>query len=102
MRVDTLRVRDSIEVAGCDARMVVYAFTHANIAAQGLFVNLSTKSGSNLTLSSGHYLYVDGALTAAGVVRASDVVELANGRWDTVAEVLGGPGAEFVRAADFI
>jgi desert hedgehog len=65
----------------------VFMFTHKSADVANLFVEMTTVSGSVLRATPGHYLYVNGALSAAKAVVAGDVLELASGAADAVAAV---------------
>jgi desert hedgehog len=65
----------------------VFMFTHRARDAVSAFVALETASGAALRLTHGHYLYVNGALAAAGTVAVGDAVELGGGAADVVARV---------------
>ncbi|CAN8075879.1 unnamed protein product [Agarophyton chilense] len=51
------------------------------------FVRIGTQHGHSLTLSEGHYLYVDGQMRAARVVSVGDRLQTADARWTSVVSV---------------
>jgi uncharacterized protein YjbI with pentapeptide repeats len=85
-RMDALAVGDRVAV-GCGHFSPVYMFTHRLADEQSAFVALRTASGAQLRLTSGHFLYVNGALAPASQVLVGDAVELASGAADVVVAV---------------
>ena len=73
----------------------VYMFSHRIAASevQAEFVRITTDSGKDITLTPNHYLYVNGALAVASVVRVGDTLTTAAGEPTTV------QSTERVRAA---
>lgn len=65
----------------------VFMFTHKMSDTSNKFVKFSTASGAELTLTPGHYIYVDGSLVAASSVSVGSTVRLGNGKTDTVVAV---------------
>jgi hypothetical protein len=65
----------------------VFMFTHKVPEHAGAFVEITTVGGAVLRATSGHFLYVNGGLAAAGTVTAGDSVELGRGGVDVVARV---------------
>jgi desert hedgehog len=65
----------------------VFMFTHRVAGGWSEFVEMSSKSGAVLRASSGHYVYVNGDLSAAKSVVAGDEIELADGTKDVVVKV---------------
>lgn len=57
----------------------VFMFTHSVPSAVHDFVKISTASGAQLTVTKGHYVYVNGALAVAGSIKAGDELVLASG-----------------------
>lgn len=77
-QMSALQIGDRVKVA--DATFSdVFMFTHKLADAANDFVVVQTSSGAELSLTAGHYLYVNGALVAAGTIRVGDVVESATG-----------------------
>eukprot|EP00171_Calliarthron_tuberculosum_P019524 IDg19524t1 len=81
-----LTVGDRVHV-GSDMFSPVYMFSHAVRGPTYDFVSLSTASGRTLLLTSGHYLYVNGALVAAHTVLPGDALLGADGFADDVIRV---------------
>lgn len=65
----------------------VFMFSHRMTDTTNDFVVVKTVAGTELPLTDGHFLYVNGALAAAKTIRAGDVVESASGAPLTVASV---------------
>lgn len=57
----------------------VFMFTHKLANVKHSFVVLKTNSGSEIALTAGHMLYVNGALASAGTVKVGDSLESASG-----------------------
>lgn len=57
----------------------VFMFTHKMAGVRNKFVNIHLRDVQPLTLTHGHYLYVNGKLAAARTAIAGDSVELASG-----------------------
>lgn len=81
-----LAVGDNVRV-GVTEFSRVFMFTHKLTDASFRFVALSTASGASLSLTPGHYLYVNGALAAARSVVVGDQLTLATGALDVVVAV---------------
>lgn len=64
----------------------VFMFTHKLASVRHSFVEIATKSGNSLTLTHGHYLYINGNLAAAASVRKGDTLALAD---NSLTEVSG-------------
>ncbi|CDF32836.1 unnamed protein product [Chondrus crispus] len=71
----------------------VFMFTHKTAAIKYSFVTLATQSGHTLSLTKGHYLYVNGVVAAAKTVRSGDFITLADGTTSSVTQV----GTEIAR-----
>lgn len=65
----------------------VFMFTHKIKTGNFDFVRIATMSGNSLHLSSGHYLYVNGHLTAAKSVKMGDSLRLADGSATRVSQI---------------
>lgn len=61
-----------------DASSPVFMFTHKMATVRYPFVQLTTASNHSLSLTRGHYLYVNGRLAAASTVKVGDSLELAD------------------------
>lgn len=81
-----LAIGDSVRT-GPNHFSTVFMFSHRIREHKRNFVSIQTASGASLLLSSGHYLYLDGALAAASSARAGAIVVLASGRVDTITRV---------------
>ncbi|PXF40815.1 Sonic hedgehog protein [Gracilariopsis chorda] len=64
----------------------VFMFTHRLQDGENYFVKIETDS-SGISLTKGHYLFVNGVLAAAKTVQVGDLVELASGETATVRAV---------------
>lgn len=84
--MDHLAVGDIVKVAP-GTYSPVFMFTHAAADAQSSFVELTTATGSTLTLTRGHYLYANGALMAASEVRFGDELMMSDGKATRVVSV---------------
>lgn len=51
-------------------------FSHRDAMTLSSFISIHTSTGTNLELSPGHYLYVNGRLTAAKHVKVGDILEV--------------------------
>jgi hypothetical protein len=74
-----LKVGDVVRVgAGAADFSKVYMFTHRDADVKAKFVKIATASGSEVRMTSGHYLYVNGQLQTARTVKVGDVVSAGN------------------------
>ncbi len=73
-----LEVGDRVRVGPAEFSEV-YLFTHKDPSAVATFVTIVTSANHTLSLTPGHYVYVNGKLKAAGVVEVGDVLEDSNG-----------------------
>lgn len=62
-------------------------FTHKLQDAVNEFITIAVSSGQSLSLTKGHYMYINGRLAPAKSLRKGDIVELGNGRHATVDSV---------------
>lgn len=85
-------VGDMVKV-GVDEFSRVFMFTHKSSDSVNEFVSLTTTSGAKLSLTSGHYLFVNGALAAAKTVVVGDELRLGTGETTTVVSVASVEGA---------
>ncbi|GAB0495858.1 hypothetical protein MMPV_007166 [Pyropia vietnamensis] len=95
--VDVLARGHTVRVGGVDedgaaATSEVFLFSHKIAGGDHPFTRLITTAGA-LTASSGHYVYANGALKAAGAVVVGDTLETAAGHTAPVISI------ESVRAA---
>ena len=86
VRMAELSIGDMVKV-GFNEFSRVFMFTHKMADEAHTFVSLKTESGALLKLTSGHYLYANGALVAAKTVSVGDVLTLGNGETSAVAAV---------------
>lgn len=77
-RVEEVRVGDMVQ-AGSGVVSEVFPFTH-RVAGRGYaFVEVRTEHGKRVSLTGGHYLYANGELRMARLVRRGDFIALENG-----------------------
>lgn len=87
-RMDALAIGDRVRVgSGATDFSDVFMFTHKMEDAVNTFVQLKLASGDVLRLTPGHYMYANGAMTAAKNVAVGDKIELGSGARTTVASV---------------
>lgn len=84
--MDKLELGDRVQVSSGDFSDV-FMFTHKVRDSVNEFVKISTASGAELSLTKGHFLYVNGALVAAKSVQTGDELELGSGASTTVEAV---------------
>ena len=85
VRMEDIAVGDVLRVGG-GKTSPVFMFTHKDSDYVGRFVEL-TVGDAKLTLTSSHFLYVNGALAAAKTVSVGDDVEMENGDIRSVSTV---------------
>jgi Hint module len=68
-------------------------FTHKMAGGVHDFVQLTTSTGATISVTSGHYMPIDGALVAASNVAVGDVLQLGDGTLDEVASVAAVQGS---------
>jgi hypothetical protein len=85
-RMDQLLVGDRVKVAE-NTFSDVFMFTHKLHDAVAMFVVIDTASGHSISLTPGHYIYVNGVLTSAASVKIGDELELSTGARSTVVSV---------------
>lgn len=85
-RMDELAVGDEVAVGGGKFSQV-FMFTHKLSDVKHNFVKLSVSADRELTLTSGHYLYLNGKLRAASTAVIGDVVTLDDGTFALIDEV---------------
>lgn len=81
-----LQLGDRVKVA-VDTFSDVFMFTHKNAATVHRFVEIHTEAGIALSLTKGHYMYINGGIAAASTVKVSDIVELGSGETTVVSGV---------------
>lgn len=99
VRIRDLAVGDTLAVHPAAGRAapvdggVVHAFSHADPAALLPFVSLTTDSGASVTLTGGHYLWVNGVPAPADTVIVGDTLHVvpvgANGTVVRIETVMG-------------
>lgn len=89
VRMEDLSIGDVVRVGAFDYSPV-FMFTHKLSGGMHTFVTLRTASGAALSATSGHYIYANGQLVAAGSVKMGDVLTLGNGQSDVVESVKSG------------
>ena len=72
-RMDELEIGDNVKV-GSGEYSPVYMFSHKTSDRSYSFVKVTTCCGTTLSLTKGHYLYVNGQLAAAKSIRVGDSV----------------------------
>lgn len=77
-RMDEIELNDRVKVSAKEFSPV-FMFTHKTSAVDYSFVRLTTASGASLSLTKGHYLYVNGQLAAAKTVHVGDVLMTESG-----------------------
>lgn len=85
VQMEDVVVGDVVRV-GKDTFSRVFMFTHKMVDTTNHFVSLKT-GAAEIELTSGHYLYVNGALAAASTVNVGDFLTLATGKASTVEAV---------------
>jgi hypothetical protein len=86
--MEQLAVGDSVQVRA-NTFSPVYVFSHRMGASEvrSEFVSITTSASKQITLTPNHYLYVNGALAIAGVVKVGDTLTTASGEGATVVSV---------------
>jgi Hint module len=85
-RMDALEIGDRVKVAKGEFSDI-YMFSHKIENTVNTFVEISTSASSTMSLTPGHYLYVNGILKAAEEVKIGDSVELGCGNTARVTTV---------------
>jgi hypothetical protein len=81
-----LTIGDRVKVGRAEYSEV-FMFTHKDPHFRTHFKALRCKSGHVIKMTPGHYVYLNGALAAAGSAKARDKVMLGNGEVSEVVEV---------------
>ncbi|KAI0563757.1 hypothetical protein FGB62_34g17 [Gracilaria domingensis] len=81
-RMADLSIGDRVRV-GSTGFSEVFMFTHKLENVDYEFIEIETES-AQITLTKGHYLYVNGALAASKTVKVGDKLEVASGETETV------------------
>lgn len=76
--MEDLRVGDKVLVGG-GQYSEVFMFSHRYPEAQNAFIQLHSAKDGAVTLSAGHYLYVNGKMATASSVVVGDFIESGNG-----------------------
>lgn len=76
-RMDEVKIGDRVLVAP-GTFSEVFLFTHQQVSGSFDFLRLDLRSGDFLTLTAGHYIYVNGQLVPAVRVVAGDTLSLSN------------------------
>lgn len=85
-RMEDIAVGDVVKV-GTNEFSRVFMFTHRTAAVRSGFILLETGGGDKLSLTSGHYLYVNGVLAAARTVSVGDMLVKGDGSGAVVRKV---------------
>lgn len=86
-RMADLGLGDKVMSSTKDHYSDVYFFSHRDRQVSATFVRLETSSRGSLSLTSGHYLYLNGIAAAAATARPGDFLTVANGTMDRVISV---------------
>lgn len=78
-----LQIGDSIQVSK-DKYSKVLMFTHRLSHGVYLSIELRTRSGKRIRLSTGHYLHIDGNLVTAGTAKTGQLVLNERGEWEEI------------------
>ncbi len=82
-RMSELEVGDRV-LTSRGTYSTVFAFTHRDSSVVSYFVRLDTASGHSLQLSPGHYISINGVISAAWTAQTGDTLLLGNGETTTV------------------
>lgn len=85
-RMEEVQLGDRVKVAP-GKFSDVFMFTHKLADVMAKFVDIATESGAALSLTKGHYMYLNGVYAAAGTAKVGDKVQLADGSVDRVSSV---------------
>lgn len=85
-RMDALAVGDKV-LSTAGVHSDVYMFSHKLSAVRAEFVSIATQGGRSLMLTPNHYLYVNGKMAVAAVVKAGDELTTGTGASDKVVSV---------------
>jgi len=77
--VQHLKVGDNVLVANKETASQVFMFSHRYPNATSEFTQLHTAAGSSITLSHGHYLYVNNVLATAASAKVGDKLDTVTG-----------------------
>ena len=86
VEMQALQTGDKVHV-GTGEYSEVFMWSHRYPEAVNSFVQIAIMSGTAVTLSSGHYLYVNGVLATAGSVQNGDQLTTASGTKSTVVSI---------------
>ena len=86
VEIQALQTGDKVFVGGGEYSEV-FMWSHRYPEAISTFVQLTTKSGTSITLTAGHYLYVNGVLATAGSVQKGDQLSTASGAKSPVVSI---------------
>lgn len=81
-----LRVGDEVLV-GQNTFSTVFMFTHSDKTAKATFLRLETASNHSITLSEGHFLFVNGQARPAEDIQVGNMIHLASGSMSPVVKV---------------
>jgi len=85
--MDALAVGDKVLASSPSEFSDVFMFSHKLSAVRAEFVRLATAGGRTVMLTGNHYLYVNGKLAVASVVKTGDELTVASGDRDKVVSV---------------
>jgi hypothetical protein len=85
-RMDELAVGDRVKV-GNNLFSDIFMFTHKLPAIKNNFVVIRTVSGQVITLTPGHFIYLNNDLVDSAAAKVGDIIFLGNGALSTVSAV---------------
>lgn len=78
VEMSQLRIGDRVLVSIDGTFSEIYMFSHQDPDALHEFVRIETEGGGSLSLTRGHFLYLNGRAASAGTARVGDVVSTAD------------------------
>jgi desert hedgehog len=85
-RMDELAVGDRIKV-GNNLYSDIFMFTHKSPAVRNNFLVIGTVSGQAITLTPGHFIYLNNALVDSATAKVGDTIYLGSGAVSVVSSV---------------
>lgn len=92
-RMDELRVGDRVLSSTKGEFSDVYFFSHHDRHVSAVFVRLEMASKRSLSLTNGHFIYLNGVIKPAHVARVGDLVTLEKGATERIVDVRQVKGA---------
>lgn len=84
-----LEIGDSVRV-GATSFAKVFMFTHREGEAVSNYLTINTDTGTSIKVTPGHYIYANGKLVPAQMVKAGDLLVRGDGATGTVTKVTNG------------